>query len=149
MLSHGVEFFTGAKEFIRDSTKKVSEETNEEELETLCQNLGLAIRAAIGFAVLSANNDALLEGLALISQLERQCPQHGPKIFDSIKGHLKTFLSYIRDQYVKKNNYRYLDTTKASGVFSIAKFVSFAQQTEHNTSIASDGEYLYMFVAIP
>jgi len=80
----------------------------------------------IGFAVLSANNDALLEGLALLSQLERQCPQHGPKIFDSIKGHLKILLSYIRDQYVKKNNYRYLDTTKASGVFSIAKFVSFA-----------------------
>jgi hypothetical protein len=71
MLSHGVEFTTGAREFIKDSTKRIREETNEEELETLCHNLGLAIRAVIGFAVLSANNDALLEGLALISQLER------------------------------------------------------------------------------
>lgn len=31
----------------------------------------------------------------------------------------------------------------------MSKFVSFAQQTEHNTSIATDGEYLYMYVAIP
>ena len=31
----------------------------------------------------------------------------------------------------------------------MAKFVSFAQQTEHNTSIASDGEYLYLFAAVP
>lgn len=50
---------------------------------------------------------------------------------------------------MKKNNFRYLDTTKASGVFSVAKFVSFAQQHEHNTSITTDGEYLYIFVAIP
>ena len=34
-------------------------------------------------------------------------------------------------------------------MFSIAKFVSFAQQHENNTSIATDGEYLFMFVAIP
>jgi len=27
--------------------------------------------------------------------------------------------------------------------------MSFAQQTEHNTSITTDGDYIYMFVAIP
>lgn len=54
---------------------------------------------------------------------------------------------HIQDQYLKKNNYTYLDTTKTSGVFTVAKFVSFAQQNEHNTSIATDGEYVYLYVS--
>ena len=50
---------------------------------------------------------------------------------------------------MRRNNLRYLDTSHASGVFSVGKFISFAQQTEQNTSIATDGEYLYMFMSIP
>ena len=62
---------------------------------------------------------------------------------------MRRYLIHIQDLLLKRDNHRYLDTTKASGVFSVAKFVSFAQQHEHNTSVATDGDYLYIFVAIP
>jgi hypothetical protein len=43
---------------------------------------------------------------------------------------------------------RFLDTLNVSGVLSVAKYVSFAQLNENNTSIATDGEYLYLYVSI-
>lgn len=43
----------------------------------------------------------------------------------------------------------YLDSASTSGVISVAKFQSFAQQTEQNTSIATDGDYLYIYAAVP
>ena len=103
----------------------------------------------VGFAVLSANSDFLIESMAFLSKVERECPSLSCSIFKPIAPSLRDYLIQIQDQLIKRNNYRYLDTTKASGVFSVAKFVSFAQQHEHNTSIATDGDYLYIFVAIP
>lgn len=84
-----------------------------------------------------------------MSQIESSCSSHSSSIFDAISGSLKKYLTMIQDQYKHRDNVRYLDTNNTSGVFSMAKYVSFAQQNEHNTSITTDGEYLYMFVAIP
>lgn len=157
-LQYGIEFFEGARSFIVEQTKRVakaskpdqgSEASTPVDLQSLCHDLGLGVHAMIGFAVLSANSDFLIEGLALMSQINRDCSSQESSIFDTISESLKKYLTMIQDQYMQKNNLRYLDTTNTSGVFSMAKYVSFAQQNEQNTSITTDGEYLYMFVAIP
>ena len=55
----------------------------------------------------------------------------------------------IGGQFFGKNQLRYLDANNVSGVFSVAKFVSFAQMNEFNTSIATDGDYIYLYLAVP
>ena len=98
------------------------------DLNKLYLDLGLAVRAIIGFAVLSGNNNLLIEGVAIMSNIEATLdPKACEAYFDLIAAHLRKYLAKIQEQYLKKNNFRYLDTTKTSGVFSIAKFVSFAQ----------------------
>ena len=66
----------------------------------------------VGYAVLSANNDQVIEYLAFLSQIEKDCPTEAEAIFDTTKDSLKRYLGIILDQYLKKNNLRYLDTTK-------------------------------------
>ena len=34
------------------------------------------------------------------------------------------------------------------GVISIAKFISFVNQNEHNSSITTDGEYIYLYIGL-
>ena len=99
--------------------------------------------------MLSANSDLLLESLTLLSQIERTCGCHAAEVFALSQASLGHFLRLIRDELQHRNTHQFLDTTSVCGAFAISKFVSFAQQTEHNTSIATDGEYLYMYVAIP
>jgi len=61
----------------------------------LCLNLGLAIRAIVGLSVLSANSDAILEGLSLMSKMEVEIPKHAPKVFLQISGNMKAFLKML------------------------------------------------------
>ena len=105
-LPYGLEFAKGAKNFIIDQLARIvkhkdahleaSTETSED-FKRLCLDLGLGIRAIIGFAVLSANNDGLIEGLELMSRVERDCRFHQALIFDSISGSLRKYLTMIAD----------------------------------------------------
>mmetsp|Transcript_28540 Transcript_28540/g.43142 ORF Transcript_28540/g.43142 Transcript_28540/m.43142 type:complete len:160 (+) Transcript_28540:377-856(+) len=70
-------------------------------------------------------------------------------IFNQIQDSLKTQLKKIQSEFSNRNTVQFLDTANVSGLFSVAKFVSFAQQHEHNTSITTDGDYIYMYLAIP
>jgi hypothetical protein len=157
-LEYGVDFYKGVKEFLSGQIEKVKKAIPEpegsplvdsESLAHLSRDLGIGLHAIVGFAVLSANSDFLMDGLVFMSRIEKECPTQAAAVFEPIAAPLRRYLISIQDQLMKKSNYRYLDTTKASGVFSVAKFVSFAQQHEHNTSITTDGQYLYIFVAIP
>lgn len=105
-LPYGLEFSKGAKKFIIDQLERIvkhkdahleaSTETSEE-FKRLCLDLGLGIRAIIGFAVLSANSDGLVEGLELLSRVERDCRLHQALIFDSISSSLRKYLTMIAD----------------------------------------------------
>ena len=117
--------------------------------ESLTQSLALALRAFFGIAALSASSDLLIESLTLFSKAEHICGTHFKDVLDQCRASLSSHMQAIELQLAKRNTVRYLDTTSTSGAFSIAKYVSFAQQNEHNTSIATDGEYLYMYVAVP
>ena len=151
-LSYGVEFVEGTKSFIRSQIKGLADlasSPSSGDAAGLCHNLGLSLRACFGFAVLTASSDLLIESLTLLSQIDRDCRPYAADVFGRSEASLRRFLTMVQEQYTQKNNLRYLDATSTCGVFAISKFVSFAQQNEHNTSIATDGEYLYMYVAIP
>jgi hypothetical protein len=160
-LAYGVEFLEGARRHVRDQTERLAELSREDEsgaallapgsaAAELSRDLGLALRAFLGVAVLSASSDLLLEGLALQSRVDTDCGEkYAAAVFGHCRASLTRFLRMLRDESAQRSQLRYLDTTNASGVFSVAKYVSFAQQTEHNTSITTDGEYLYMYVAVP
>jgi hypothetical protein len=90
-----------------------------------------------------------MESLAIISDMERECGQHAKVIFGHFQSSLQRYLAIVQDHVKQKKDLVYLDTTSCSGVFSIAKFTSFSQCNEHNTSIATDGDYLYIYVAVP
>jgi hypothetical protein len=49
----------------------------------------------VGFAVLSANSDFLIESLAFLSKVERMCPSQSPSIFEPIAPALRRYLIHI------------------------------------------------------
>lgn len=120
----------------------------------MCENLTLGLRAYIGFFVKSGLCDSFIESLAVLAQVEEACLENDnakramSSLMENLRAHLKKYLHHIYDQFKKRNNVRYLDTANASGVFSIAKFFSLGQQSDYNTSITTDGDYLYMYVGV-
>ena len=81
-LQYGVEFYTGARAFLVKNLEKILEvggageatHASPDGLTELYRDLGLGIHAMVGLAVLSANSDYLIESLAFLSKVERECP---------------------------------------------------------------------------
>ena len=42
----------------------------------------------------------------------------------------------------------YLQSNSVYGVISIAKYISFANLTENNSSITTDGDYIYLYISV-
>jgi hypothetical protein len=65
-LGYGVQFYDDGRSFVQKWIAKVKASTTDTEKE-LCNELGLGLIALLGYAVLSASNDSLLEVLSTIS----------------------------------------------------------------------------------
>ena len=70
-LKYGREFLDGARRFVVNQISKVESSSDEQETNNLAQG----IRAFLGFALLSASSDLLIEGLGYISQIESGVPK--------------------------------------------------------------------------
>jgi hypothetical protein len=42
----------------------------------------------------------------------------------------------------------YMQSSSTYGVISMAKYVSFVNQNENNSSITTDGEFIYLYISI-
>jgi hypothetical protein len=131
VLEVGHEFVQHAEAFITNQLDKLSVATLAPETEIkLCEELALALRAYVGFSTKSGLSDFFIQSLSLVARVESHLQASDrqkaalAKVMDSVRPHLKKYLHYINDQFKKRNNVRYLDSSNASGVFSIAKFFS-------------------------
>ena len=86
-LSYGIDFERGAINFIHQQIQRVKQQEDPEA--KLVSDLGLAIRAVFAFATLSASNDLLIECLALLSQIEQECPKIVGSMFEQIQGPMR------------------------------------------------------------
>jgi hypothetical protein len=122
IFEYGISFVENATKFIQEYAEKAKTD------ETVLEDLGLSLRAFVGFAVKSGSSDTLIQGLSLVSEVEGalQGKPSYKKVFDQVRTHLKTYLDLIHDEYIRRNNSKYLNANDTSGVFSIAKFVSFS-----------------------
>ena len=89
-LSQGVEFVKGARTFIENTLNKF----DQSKLENLC----LALRAYVGFAVKSGTSDALIDALELLQKVEESVSaEDAKKINDALAIHLKNALQVVQD----------------------------------------------------
>jgi hypothetical protein len=86
----------GARKFIDHQIEKIKGARDDMDLNKLYLDLGLAVRAIIGFAVLSANNNLLIEGVAIMSNIEATLDSKACKAyFELIGAHLRKYLAKI------------------------------------------------------
>jgi uncharacterized protein YjgD (DUF1641 family) len=72
----------------------------------------MALSAFIGFAVRRKSSDGLIEGLSLLSKVQSELQNEFIEIIlQNMKESMKQNLSIIQDQFMRRNNLRYLDTS--------------------------------------
>ena len=86
----------GARKFTHQQVEKIKGARDEMDLNKLYLDLGLAVRTIIGFAVLSGSNDLLIEGVAIMSNIEATLdPKACEAYFGLIGAHLRKYLVKI------------------------------------------------------
>lgn len=72
----------------------------------------MALSAFIGFSVRRKSSDGLIEGLSLLSKVQSEIQNEFIEIIlQNMKESMKQNLSIIQDQFMRRNNLRYLDTS--------------------------------------
>lgn len=72
-LSYGRDFTYSARTFL---STRISDLSKSEPSEAQISELSLGMRAFFGFAVHSASNDLILEGLNFLNKLDKEAPIH-------------------------------------------------------------------------
>ena len=97
--------------------------------------------------MLTANHVLIVESLALILNFTDSC-SHSDRVFNECQGTLKRYVKQLADVVNSNKRLHYMQASSTYGVIAIAKYASFVNSNENNSSITTDGDYIYLYVSI-
>lgn len=148
VLAGSKDFFHKAQEFITETCKQISSAKDKEEIDKLQGHLSEAMSALFGVAVLSGSQHTLIMVLDFFTTLDKLYEDIN-QCFVACKETMQKYLSQLT-KVAKDNSEPQLVLRKQqrNGIFCIAKQISFSGMSDYNTSITTDGSYIYMYIAI-
>jgi len=143
-------------EFLLKQVEQTAKTQDAAEIAETRQMQSEALKCLFGAAILTGNHEFIIKALDSFSTYEQKCEwelgadaaAHTKAVFDLSEGALKSFLEQIV-LTVQRQPYQHMAQKQhVSGVFGIASQFSTHGQLENNTTITSDGKYLYLYIGI-